>query len=821
MATFTFTVNKDIEEFIQHYEDENSLSRSAAMRELLRMAVKSGVKSKPNTMAETRLVRFAISEAEASSLYALAQEKTTVGREQKWLAGVLTRYIHTHYLKYGKKVCGHGSGKSKDYTSIASALFSRHVSGLKERNEQKAFIALLAQAVDNRKIVMAQASTGVGKSLGIILASLFASKSHYRTVIAVPTLQVLRQASDQYKSLNKIPDYAVLMGKSEFVLVSRIEFILNKDPEISDADKVWQWLDEGGKALESSPFEQPYLAETLTEIAPAFPVKEVLLPRTIDESILDDPGYLSYQSLFERAGEASIIFCTHAMLAVDINVRGYALKRDGEDKILFTKDVKQAQEREIAAKVKEHKGRDLTQQEEHSAKMVAYYKTLTATKSAIEGVIPGGFDCVFIDEAQEFEKVVANTASMDVSVYRLHQNASALLKKLKIKDSTFKRAYTGLSKGSVNNGRIVFGRNSHYYGFINKLIKSSKKVLSMCAKQGLKDSHYYELKSQTSELERINYESMKSFRQLTITWTPIRRYPRILVGPKDVKHELEVLWGSVVAGGVVSASLYLPAPHHHGYMAKVLNLPEKKLMVSNPIISKWLTTPVTLHLPQSQTNTDDKKWLQYPSHKLAQDKVETAMERWAQQSGTIIERIIKKATGGTLVLCTAYNSSVLLFEHLEDKYGDRLVLQSKEERFEQTVARYKRYYVEGRRPVFIALGRAWTGLDITDTRKGINAKEDHMISDLVITKIPFNLNQSSTHHQRVLKNFMVEAFESVLLFMQGLGRLVRKRGVPEKNIWILDPRIVSLNSKDKTTTKYHRAILTRYTKRKIIKRPKH
>jgi hypothetical protein len=62
----------------------------------------------------------------------------------------------------------------------------------------------------------------------------------------------------------------------------------------------------------------------------------------------------------------------------------------------------------------------------------------------------------------------------------------------------------------------------------------------------------------------------------------------------------------------------------------------------------------------------------------------------------------------------------------------------------------------------------------------------------VIPALPFGMNNTITHSSRVrYAGFAAEKDEALRLFLQGLGRLVRREGLLHRRIWALDGRLLS------------------------------
>jgi CRISPR type IV-associated DEAD/DEAH-box helicase Csf4 len=137
----------------------------------------------------------------------------------------------------------------------------------------------------------------------------------------------------------------------------------------------------------------------------------------------------------------------------------------------------------------------------------------------------------------------------------------------------------------------------------------------------------------------------------------------------------------------------------------------------------------------------------------------------------------------------------------------------------ESIARIKNTFVEmarkGNRPIWLATGGAWTGLDLTD--EGVtDPTEDNLLTDLVIVRIPLGRSRSVAHQIRVEKlGLEEEFFAAALLLRQGIGRLIRREGVQNRKLWFLDGRILLKGARGATYSKMA-AVLRLYPKKSII-----
>ena len=92
--------------------------------------------------------------------------------------------------------------------------------------------------------------------------------------------------------------------------------------------------------------------------------------------------------------------------------------------------------------------------------------------------------------------------------------------------------------------------------------------------------------------------------------------------------------------------------------------------------------------------------------------------------------------------------------------------------------------MDGSKVLWLAVGAAWTGLDIKH--------DPNLLTDLVIPRLPFGQNRTTTHDARVQRTggWSSELMNAVMFYRQGIGRLVRQEGLPKnRRIFVLDARI--------------------------------
>ena len=268
---------------------------------------------------------------------------------------------------------------------------------------------------------------------------------------------------------------------------------------------------------------------------------------------------------------------------------------------------------------------------------------------------------------------------------------------------------------------------------------------------------------------RAMKDALSGHSRIRMELTPVRHFPMLVSGRANLQKALLALWDSVGGAVLVSATIY--ASDDQAVLTRwKLEVPPARALYLPPVHPAWTTEPVILHPDRNAIEPNDSP-------------------EWADETASLVGKVAGSAVGGTLVLCTSYQNAELLKERLQPVLGARLIVQTKVSSASMCVAQYKALYRAGGRPVWLGLGAAWTGIDLSDEQVNDPA-DDAMLSDLVITRLPVGLNRSLTHERRVaIAGFKIVTLEAVWQLRQGLGRLVRRPGVTNKNLWVLDSRL--------------------------------
>ncbi len=290
--------------------------------------------------------------------------------------------------------------------------------------------------------------------------------------------------------------------------------------------------------------------------------------------------------------------------------------------------------------------------------------------------------------------------------------------------------------------------------------------------------------------------------RVTLRFSPDRRYPSLVFGASDVGGYIGALWKSAIHGGAaVSATLTTRKWDGSGaidssYITRLLAIPPGRAQTAQPVVSPSLTDTPTLFTPTRASAVALCVPRQPPAKAKAKvwEDYQAAMTRWTDNIAVRVRMIAKAAAGGTLVLCTSYRTVFDIAARLNahPDFDMRRLVQAKPGLpFAVLDAQYRALHRAGLKPVLLGVGAAWTGVDFRDeTIPDSKAAQDMLLTDMIITRLPINLNRTPTMQQRFDDNgFRAINMETQIMFKQGLGRLIRRENLTRRRIWVLDGRI--------------------------------
>ncbi|WP_265283434.1 helicase C-terminal domain-containing protein [Verminephrobacter aporrectodeae] len=608
--------------------------------------------------------------------------------------------------------------------------------------QQAAFYRGMLDGLAGKKIVFCEGSTGLGKGRVIAMVACEQAKAGKTpVVISAPSLALVGQLYAEVVALgdDTVP-VAAVVGASEFVDDEALLLYLQRaqdDPKLPVDEGVKDWAEDGGKPLNpkaiaaiAAGVSAAWLMDDLRSLCDVMPAE--------DFSLSEDAGTGA------RSAARAVV---HAMRERAKNVQGIVL--------------------------------------------CSHMMLAAAQRTRWKGTLPMP-KCILLDEAHLFESAVARVNSVQLSLFSMRVSLKRYIAAHEIGPSSVAsqmlRDVGRLGEilqplgDSANGATVTINDKGALSGPVRDSITQA--VESICSKttsralEGLQHLPLYQ-----AALEGV----LRGMREevhdkVRLNLSAVRGYPSIDSGPASVRVQLGDIW-STAEGGValVSATLYAigeDGEYHCDYTRSALGVPLSRAATPPPVREPHIVNIPTVHTLSASSYAD------FVPPERSDDG---GLAAWHSRVSGAIGRIAQDARGGTLVLCTAYEDTRAIAKNLQD-FGDRIVAQKPAHRFSAYVTEFNAKYAAGLRPVLLGVGVAWTGVDLVDG--GVPAAEDWMLTDLVVCRLPINFNQSSTMRARVANTGIHPIIsEALLYFKQGIGRLIRRDGVIDRNIWILDGRI--------------------------------
>lgn len=811
----------------------------------------------------TALKRFA-----PDAVLPVAIQRRLTGRVHLWLPPLL----EADFIAYRRKVAAMHAERFRtdergsfaaDSALVAAMIESLIVAppsahaedaGEEERRVlQSRLLAGLESGLRHEQIVFLEGSTGLGKSrvMAVAALKLLAEEGGTKPVgLVAPTVAGLAHLAAEVRLAAEsgvglpLPPTAVLLGRRQFVSVEKVRALatdlLETLPDAGgsrDTD-AWMaarealaWIERGGPPVTRA---SRYLAELCPDLCL---LSEDLCAQIPMWAELYDPS--DYQLDAEAA-------------AVQAN------EDDDEEKLLALLDPAERLYRHLHLMAEgvsaSGKGAPLVLLTQ--AKLCYAARQTVFTRS---GGLPK-WKALIIDEAHDLERQMSSACSRELSLLWLRAELRRIAVKDGVSTATTNRARETvtaltavidlfrseavrrkLDRGGMGALRIssreLLSAHPGFKEAVNRLLGALRAVCHRRGDQtapaqtkaknkkrtrfpaGLNREQFYRLSNWADGLDDI----VKGIGSVTVVYSPVRRFPSLVVGPRSLTTFLTALWNSTEAAGLFSATLFHLGKDGRascGYLQHKLAVNRTRAAEVVPCHATWVWSTPTLFLPTAKTAVR----LTYPSgmgqeeaeavppHDEAADPERIApaeLKKWWVRVAQQINHIATSAVGGMLVLCCSYRDMEALARRMEGT-APRLVIQKRG----VALARLKELFVSlaraGERPIWLATGGAWTGLDLRDELADDPAS-DRLLTDLIIPRLPFGQNRSAEHQSRMKYfGFDAEASETEMMLRQGMGRAVRRPGLLDRRIWMLDGRILGPRA-----AYYQRMIgvLLRYPKR--------
>lgn len=613
-------------------------------------------------------------------------------------------------------------------TDIATDLA---VLGLKARPEQVLMSEWMAQDAADGMISLVEAPPATGKTLTMLHHALrLSERTKKRVVLSVPTLSILNQviASGRRLATAIATDLSIapVYGRQEYVSPDAVEEWLERfAPAMIDVFRAWR-------------SEQDHDGWTRSSLDDAFRAAgyEVDLgPETTLLSRRHPEPEAAYRRQYET--DADVVVCTHVLLG-----------------------------RDVATRI----GRRPAEIDGLHAMILANERRLR--EETVDDRILPAWRHLIVDEAHQLAAGFMMALTSRLSFRRLisildERSASGM--------DIPQRPFSNLRRmvGQLENGSDAqSGRRSRRLSMDSKYDRALARSVEQCIPAD--PSVLGGTDAETSYLRHFREAIVLSQRGRSqvapsIVWSEVHRHLGLTVAPLSFGRHLDFCFRSSMSAALLSATLYAhddDRPYDH--LARQLMLPADRLRPHDAISSDWQLEGVTLHLPEGE---------------MARD-LDPRRRDWTSSLAETVALAAEDSLLGMLVLCTSHETIEDLVTLLAEDHADRLVLTD-----ERGVSSASTRYVEaaraGMRPIWLATGPAWTGLDLPEDA----------IDLLLIPRLPYGLSNPMMHEHfmgtvRNRIGFRDAETDMLKMLRQGIGRLVRDReSRRERSLWVMDGRL--------------------------------
>ena len=614
---------------------------------------------------------------------------------------------------------------------------------------QRDFYLHIHAGLKENKITLAEASTGIGKGRALCAAAIEMAREKKTPVyIIAPTVAILDNLFNEFELLNHEGlKSAMLPGSHEFVNDLLLRQYIEEseiDPTLELDDDVKQWVQNGAPSLNP---KRP-LAKILKENASWLMEDLIALSNKTPTAGMSLAGGLFNEEWKQKSvpsniiknirdfakNEADIIFCTHRMLAIAQKTRW-----------------------NVAPPPK----------------------------------------VIIIDEANLFEQAVSDSNSDLISFFNLR---ICISRSLGMKQGSLAHKAVKRAKEISSILKTVDEKNNRSqevhpdflpaesFSSLTEKLKSLSEILQSRVFNDIRGLSIEGYRMAIKSVIRCLTQPQSSATKAYVSFSSERRYPSLVCGPSSLANQLRDIW-RCAEGGVVLASATLYTMDQNGnykgdYVRNLLHLDHARTYSPTPFIDETIFKLPTVFVPEDPSLISD---LSPPS-----EETDESLKHWHQKLADCISHISDQACGGTLVLFTSYREIAAVTSVLQSKttLKKRIVSQSAGKKFKLFEAEYRNLYESGRKPIFLALGTAWVGIDLRGNET--EPKKDLLLTDLVITRCPISLNKTNSMRLRIERSGLLPVIqECLIVFKQGLGRLIRRQDVQNRKIWILDGRLFS------------------------------
>lgn len=664
------------------------------------------------------------------------------------------------------------------------------------RHEQSLILKALSNdpAPPPHSVLFCEAGTGIGKTIAYLGAAfdVFEKNPSANIVIALPTNALINQIKPDIKEFSAIAKNNVsvryIRPQRDWVSASALHNFIEVRPDenLELAQKMLDWL-----PLDAAEPDE-WLMSRFSEAFPDFIFGESI---GVDQRVSDvDYGFDAYRTQFKRESVANLTIMTHAMLATltRINLRHRMKLLHGYQDIQLIKS-EWKKEKEAKVSADERIDRLYTRIHAHLADFESpeeatyYLPTLNH---------------LIIDEAHKFEDAMASAFSQTISVRQLIEQIDKV--SLEYPGSLSQEAIKNLREFG-NELTLMADNKDEPMETDAALIEVLAAKISAAIKMKPKTSVKIKDKiSKTPVYRRAtlivkSIETDLAFHQfggkisVFVGSSPVKGYPQVTVGQPYLGKPFDYLYRVMTnRTTLMSGTLYtgFPPSVESSRIALGVQPDLKKEMA--PIESKWQIAPVTLQMvAKTADGTGRQRFIRPSKTKLDEDEYNRLYRLWIIDVGRYVFDAWLSAAGGVLVLASSFRDVENVEMYLAGQgIGSNLIVH---ERGMNVHSLRLRFINESARasikPLMIATGAAWTGLDIHDE------SQKNLLTDLVILNAPFGVKDKNAASLRRLagsNKFFELAHHATVLVRQSVGRLVRSPDtLPNRRLHWLDARVHS------------------------------
>ncbi|HIH2744908.1 TPA: type IV CRISPR-associated DEAD/DEAH-box helicase Csf4 [Burkholderia lata] len=662
--------------------------------------------------------------------------------------------------------------------------------GSASRPEQAQYYRGLEKFVlgDERGVLFAEGATGLGKTRSFLTALIAWCAAHPGSpaAIAVPTYQLMAQTMQEWRKMEHagaMPSMRAILGQAAFVsqtalanwMASAAEEEETEEPGIKE--RVAAWVAGGAPPAPESRIicDASWTAEGLLYACGGEfdEIDDVLLAHRTDD---EDAGFHAYRAQSVIADkDAQVTFLTHAMLAVMVRSHYRSARQSLDD------DGRSSLQDAIAGWIAQSP-------EDREDRLVGVINETLARLDRQTLLNMPKLGLLIVDEAHQLEQWFASVNSLQVSVLSIIQSMKRLrTAHPKVPHAEIDRAMHLFDLMRAEASQPVNRENEHLR-LIGALRECIRTVLQAIPKKSASSVDTRRLGAIGMMIDTVLRQHLKlqvaNLTQAKLDWSGIRKFPRLAIGRRDVSRELDYLWRSLADKAVLaSATLYDYVPQvSMESMRQLLAVPARMAIAMQPVQPEWVRSPVTVLTAALVQHPNGIPRFVRP--KQGNDERHAV---WVSDVTRYIAQAWNSSAGGMLVLLTAYDDLTAIREQLDATMSVRpgpVLAQRSGKPLEALKAAYSKAVQDGDRPMMLAVGGAWTGLDLT-----VEGHEN-ALTDLVIPVAPFGATKTITHEYRVQRfGILSVAYAAAIVLKQGLGRLVRHPETPaNRRIHFLDAR---------------------------------